>query len=255
MINDFLIDTLKSNVMHGIFDIKVVSKATGEVLEQEDPVHNIIVIDSKEAIINTISTTTTDGVIEVLKIGDDVGGNVSMSGTPNLNFADANPDTITRTTGSWIDDGFIAEMSISITSSTNNNNTFVIGTVTATTLTLTVVDALTVESGTAGVSVVGTPSPNNPALPLDTFNSASMAIVYTPSVPFVIGYSSTKSVTFSLTIDGADLISNYPSDITKVITSAALHTGNGKVFAYKRFPQKSVSALVDILINWTIKFD
>jgi len=240
--------------MSGLFEIKTIDKLTGKIIDEYEE-KNVIVIDSKEAIINAISTLTNDGVIEVLKIGGDVGDPVSMQGSPNLNFADLDPDTITRTAGSWIDDGFIDEMTLTITSSVSNNGTFTVDAVTTSTLTLIATDSLVDESGTSGVSVIGTPSLNNPIPPLDTFNSSSMSLIYTSPDTFILGYSNSTSVTFSVTIDGADVMTYYPLDITKTITSAALHTGNTKVFAYKRFPQKSVSALVDILINWTIKFD
>lgn len=253
MTDTIFTDTLAST-MSGFFEIKTINRSTGEVVDEyTDP--NVIVIDAKEAIINTISSLANTGVIQTIKVGDDVGGDVTMTGTPNLNFADANPDTITRTTGSWITDGFIDDMSIVITTSVSNNSTFTIDTLTATTITLVAIDTLVVETGTSGVSVVGTPSPNNPAAPLDTFNASSMSVVYAPTVPFTVGYSNVTSVTFSVTISGADLMALYPAEITKILTSAALHTGNAKVFAYKRFPQKSISALLDILINWTIKFD
>lgn len=240
--------------MSGFFEIKTIDKSTGKIIDEYEE-KNVIVLDSKEAIINAISTLTNDGVIEVLKIGDDVGDPVSMQGTPNLNFADLDPDTITRTAGSWVDDGFIDSMVLTITSSISNNGTFTVDTVTPTTLTLIATDTLVAESGTSGVSVIGTPTADNPIPPLETFNASSMSLIYTSPETFTLGYSNPISVTFSMIIDGVDLMSYYPLDITKAITSAALHTGNGKVFAYKRFPQKSVSALIDILINWTIKFD
>lgn len=252
--NNKFIDLLPTNGMTGFFQLNIVEKSSGNILDSYKE-SNVIVIDSKSAIISAISTTATTGVIEVLKVGDDVGDSVSMTGTPNLNFVDVNPDTIVRTTGSWIDDGFIDDMELTITSSVSNNGTFTVDTVSATTLTLIVADTLVAETGTGGVSVVGTASLDNPITPLDTYNETTMSVIYTDPDTFTIGYSNSTSVTFSATIDGADVMTYYPSEVTKTITSAALHVGNGDVFAYKRFPQKSISNLVDILINWTIKFD
>ena len=253
--NNNFVDNLPNGIS-GFFELKVVDKATGQIIDSYDD-NNVIVIDAKEAVIKAISEVTGDsGLIKVLKVGEDVGADVSMTGTPNLNFVDSNPDTIVRTTGSWIDDGFIDDMTLTITSSTSNNTTYTIDTngVTATTLTLIATDTIVVETGTGGVSVVGAASNDNPITPLDTYNSGSMTIVYTSPSTFIVGYNNVTSVTFSNTISGVDLMTFYPAETSKIITSAALHTGNGNVFAYKRFPQKSVSALVDILINWTIKF-
>ncbi len=63
---------------------------------------------------------------------------VEMSGTPTLTFANvgATGDTITRSTGSWVDDGFAIGMSIRVTGSVSNNVTATIATVAATILTL-----------------------------------------------------------------------------------------------------------------------
>jgi len=252
MINKF-IDNIPTNI-HGEFELKIIEKSTGNVIDSYED-KNIIVLDSKSAIISAISTTNNNGVIEVLKVGSDVGDPVSMTGTPNLNFVDSNPDTIVRTTGSWVTDGFIDEMVITITSSTSNNTTYTIDSVTATTLTLISGDTIVVETGSSGVSVSGAPSLDNPIPPSDTYNASTMSIIYTDPDPFTVGYSNSTSVTFSSTISGVDVMTYYPLDITKIITSAALHTGNTNVFAYKRFPQKSISKLVDILVNWTIKFD
>jgi len=256
MNNNIFTDALMSNELSGFFELKIIDKITGQIIDSYDET-NVIVIDAKEAIIKAISAATgDDGLIKVLKVGEDVGEDVSMTGTPNLNFVDSNPDTIVRTTGSWIDDGFIDDMTLTITSSTSNNTTYTIDTggVTATTLTLVGTDTIVVETGTSGVSVVGAASNDNPITPVDTYNSGSMTIIYTSPNTFIVGYNNVTSVTFSITINGADLMTYYPTETSKIITSAALHTGNGNVFAYKRFPQKSVSALVDILINWTIKF-
>jgi hypothetical protein len=41
---------------------------------------------------------------------------VDMQGNPNLTFADTDPDTIVRSKGSWIDDGFVANMSLRVVS-------------------------------------------------------------------------------------------------------------------------------------------
>ena len=254
--NNNFVDNLPTNGISGFFELKVVDKSTGQIIDSYDET-NVIVIDAKEAIIKAISQVSgDDGLIKVLKVGDDVGDDVSMTGTPNLNFVDSNPDTIVRTTGSWIDDGYIDEMTLTITGSTSNNTTYTIAAngVTATTLTLISGDAIVVETGTGGVSVIGAASNNNPITPIDTYNAGSMSLIYTSLNTFIVGYNNVTSVTLSITVDGADLMTNYPAETSKIITSAALHTGNGNVFAYKRFPQKSVSALVDILINWTIKF-
>lgn len=70
-------------------------------------------------------------------------------GTGDLTFADANPDTITRASGSWVDDGFQEGDQITVEGSADNNGTFTIAGLTATVITLVAGDALTAEVITA----------------------------------------------------------------------------------------------------------
>lgn len=81
----------------------------------------------------------------------------AMTGNPNLTFADADPDTITRATGSWITDGFKVGMSITVDSA-SNDGTYEIASLTATVITLVAGDALSAEGPTNGHTVTGTES-------------------------------------------------------------------------------------------------
>ncbi len=86
---------------------------------------------------------------------------VRMTGTPTLTFAEvgAGGDTITRSSGSWITDGFEVGMMITVAGSASNNVTAAVTGVTATVLTLGAAagDDLAAEGPVAGCSVVGTP--------------------------------------------------------------------------------------------------
>lgn len=82
---------------------------------------------------------------------------VRMSGTPTLTFAEvgATGDTITRSAGSFISDGFVAGMAVTVSGSASNNFTNArITNVTATVLTLDTQD-LVAEGPVAGCSVSG----------------------------------------------------------------------------------------------------
>jgi len=72
---------------------------------------------------------------------------------PTLTFAGS---TITRSTGSWIDDGFIDALSVTVTGSTSNNTTLTVSTSGVTALVLTVDETLSAESNSANVIVSGT---------------------------------------------------------------------------------------------------
>jgi hypothetical protein len=249
-------EKIKKNVLEGKFVMDVVEKSTGNVIDHYED-DNVIVIDAKEAIIYSISGSSV-GHVSILKIGDDIGPAVTISGTPNITFSDTNPDTIVRDTGSWITDGYIDQMTLDITGSASNNGTgiYTVDSVTATTITLIAGNTVVAEGPSAGISITGNPSNNNPASPTENYNTSSMSIVHTATDygSLSIGYASLTSTSFSMTISGTDVLSNYPTETSKIFTSAALHSTNGKVFAYKRFPQKSVSDLVDINISWTISY-
>ncbi len=77
----------------------------------------------------------------------------TLQGNPNLNFADANPDTIVRAAGSWITDGFAAGQRITVANAGANNGSYTIAAITATTLTLSAEDALTAAGAANGITV------------------------------------------------------------------------------------------------------
>ncbi len=86
---------------------------------------------------------------------------VKMSGSPTLTFAEvgATGDTITRSSGSWITDGFAPNDLIAVTGAINSNNNETaarIVSLTATVLTLDTED-LDAEVATAGCTVTATP--------------------------------------------------------------------------------------------------
>lgn len=90
----------------------------------------------------------------------DVNGQpITMTGSPNVTFAavGGTADTITRSAGSFVTDGFIAGAAIVVTGSSSNNNTFTLATVTATVLTLTAASPNLVNEGPVGsVTIRGT---------------------------------------------------------------------------------------------------
>lgn len=100
----------------------------------------------------------------------------------------------------------------------------------------------------------------NPEPAQQTYDETTMSVVFDAPYVLNVGFDSPTSVTFNVTIVGKDVMAQYPNDSSKTITSAALHTGipsgasTGKVFAYKRFTQTSISSVVDLNIKWAIQF-
>lgn len=100
---------------------------------------------------------------------------------------------------------------------------------------------------------VGSGTPDVPETAVETYDENTMSIIYSGGTPLTVGYSGT-SVTFNITISGSSVMAGYPTETSKVINSAALHSLTGTVFAYKRFPQKSISNVIDLSIAWTIYY-
>jgi hypothetical protein len=98
------------------------------------------------------------GVPDRLPVASMTRTTVRMTGTPALTFAEvgATGDTITRASGSWLADGFVAGDTITITGSASNNISAVIASLDATTITLGSEDL--VAEVTSAATVVGSPT-------------------------------------------------------------------------------------------------
>lgn len=69
-----------------------------------------------------------------------------------------------------------------------------------------------------------------------------------------INASGGDRITASVVIEGSDVMNNeFPTDIVLNFCSATLRFESGSTFAYKRFPVRSLSRLVDISITWEIE--
>lgn len=235
--------------VYGQFSFDIINRETGEVVDSyTDP--NLVVEDAKPSIMKAIAGLA-DGHIDEIRIGDDVGEDVNLTGNPNLTFADDDPDTIFRDVGSWLDEGFLPEMSITITNTTSNDGTYTILGVTHDTITVISTDSLVAEGPVNNVNVSGTASLDNPEPPKDYYDNTTMDVVYTQT-GLNANFPNERTVNFSVTITGADVMALYPSENFVEITSAALHTNDDELFAYKRFPQRSISDVLDIAVNWSI---
>jgi len=155
-------DFVTAGVVAG--DLLVVQNATG-VKDVED-IYKILSRDSATQLtINTIDQLTT-GVNDTvsyyvrekgmfLSRREDIPTNGDLLVTADfgtLTFADANPDTIARSAGSWIDDGYdVTGMAVTVTDAptSTNNGIHTVASATATTLTLVSTDTLTAEASTA----------------------------------------------------------------------------------------------------------
>lgn len=190
-------------------------------------------------------------------------GGASLVGNPNLTFADANPDTILRSAGNWITDGFVIGQRIEVSDSATNDGTFQVDALTATLITLIVGDTLTAEGPSADIMVSALPPSSvvatltgNPAL---TFADANPDTILRAAGSWitdgfaggqVIGVTGSASNNDSFTIASltATLITLIASDTlvaegpTANITVTATSSGAGEAIA--ALPQHNDNAAV-----------
>ncbi len=81
----------------------------------------------------------------------------------NITFADANPDTITRASGSFVTDGWVANDRVAVSGSASNDGSspYNIGSVTATVLTLVAAEILVAEGPSGGITLKRWAHPDN----------------------------------------------------------------------------------------------
>lgn len=82
---------------------------------------------------------------------------VTLAATGDLTFANANPDTIVRASGSWSGDGVAVGDIITITGSASNDGSYTAATVGTTTLTLVATDSLVAEGPVGAVATAFAP--------------------------------------------------------------------------------------------------
>lgn len=93
----------------------------------------------------------------------------------------------------------------------------------------------------------------NPQPAVATLTEANQSVLYeTPVEEFFVSYPTQNSVRFLATINGPNVMANYPTLPNIVYTSASLYTMSDKSVTYKRFPARTISSLISVDISWTI---
>lgn len=100
---------------------------------------------------------------------------------------------------------------------------------------------------------VGVGTVLNPQEATANLTEANLDVVYTtPDEEFFVSYPTANSVRYLATINGANVMVNYPNVPNVIYTSASITTVDGKSCTYKRFPARTISALISVDISWTI---
>ena len=92
-----------------------------------------------------------------------------------------------------------------------------------------------------------------PQDPEASYTEANMETVYTvPVEEFFTDFPSVNSVRFRATLNGPAVMTLYPNLPNVVYTSASIYTNSNKAVTYKRFPARTISALISVEITWTL---
>lgn len=92
-----------------------------------------------------------------------------------------------------------------------------------------------------------------PTPPTAGMTEADQSVVYTtPDEEFFVTFPTPTSVRFLATINGANVMAEYPSLPNVIYTSASIYTISDQSITYKRFPARTISELISVDITWTI---
>lgn len=106
---------------------------------------------------------------------------------------------------------------------------------------------------------VGTGNISGPEQPtLDTTKDEQNVVLPTPQTDQIVVNRSVSTTDVSITsfviINGSDILDLTGQDSIE-FTSIGLYLDNDELFAYRRFPIRSISRVVDVSINWTIYYN
>lgn len=101
---------------------------------------------------------------------------------------------------------------------------------------------------------VGTGNLLNPEEERESYTGVVQQIVYeVPVSDITITYPDPFTFEVNTVLNGTTILeNNFPFDIDMRFSSATIRFANGDAFAYKRFPVRSLSRLVDIELVWTV---
>lgn len=95
----------------------------------------------------------------------------------------------------------------------------------------------------------------NPIPATDTMQASDQNVIFTINYSdFTVSYPDFYSVVYTTVIDGDVVMANYPQEVDKRFTSAALYTGDNQPAAYRRFEARTISRQVTIDVKWTLLF-
>lgn len=263
IMNDKVDHRLKGKVKITVIDT-ISNKILGKTI-----INNAVVEDAKFALVKGIGgvAPTSDYIPSIVKLGDDFTDTwTNGTGTITTDLSDITKRTITgtgtnfQTQISSLDPGGVHLSNGRVWIKSGGEYKRVIA-IDAVLQKLTLDSKFTTDLTSDPFQFVVGYGIDFPKTALTSYDETTMELIFNSDLvfggyTFVVNHSlSQPTAEFSFTIIGQDVMDQNPGVTSKNFCSAALHTGNGNVFSYLRFPKIGISSLVNINFVWTIYYD
>lgn len=91
---------------------------------------------------------------------------------------------------------------------------------------------------------------------VSTYTAANQNIVYSAEhADLTINYPNYYTTEVVLVLDGDAVMAQYPGEVDLRFSSAAMYTGGGVPFCYRRFQTRTITREIVIDVKWTLYFD
>ncbi len=93
----------------------------------------------------------------------------------------------------------------------------------------------------------------NPQEAVASMTEADQQVVYSIDPGDFFSTSPTPtSIRFLASVSGSKFMESFPGELNAIYTSAAIYTVGDKAVTYKRFPARTMSAMISVDIIWTL---
>ena len=243
-----------SDKLHGSVEFIVKNALTGERIDDTPVRCNAVVNDAKFSLLRGVTDTAgSSHFIDSIKFGTDFTDSWA-AGTGTVTTNGGNNRILDLTGGNFntVFGGITTDVYVQVGGETRLVLSY--------SATQAIMDqALTVPAAASAYLFVNNgESPFAPQAATATYDTTSMDIAFDSSIPaytFVKNYNLVlPQVSLSVEIIGADVMAQNLTVSSVTMTSAALHTANGEVFSYLRFPKISMNELINITVVWTLYY-
>ena len=106
-----------------------------------------------------------------------------------------------------------------------------------------------------GSDIGATGTPNDPELAHRKITNDDHINLFATQSNIEISYNGPREITYNIFLHGPSVMDAFPGKDHIHFNSMGLFTENDQVFAYKRFPERSINDRMNINIHWTLYFE